>query len=77
MLSPLSSTFRFYQKKIIHLLEHYNFMNRNLASKHHQSELTAKQNTELFPEETGLYICVFPTKDTVKKYGIMLLALLL
>ena len=52
-------------------------MNRYLVSKHHQSELTAKQNMELCQEEMGLYICVSLTKDTVKKYGIMLLEALL
>lgn len=58
-------------------LWHYDFMNRNSVSKHRQSELTAKQNMELCPEETALSTCVSPTKDTVKKYGTMLLAVLL
>ena len=58
-------------------LDHYYFMNINFVSKHHQSELIAKQNMELCQEEMGLYICVSLTKDTVKKYGIMLLAALL
>lgn len=59
------------------LHEHYEFVSRNLVLRHRQSELTAKQNMELCPEEMGLYICVSPTKDTVKKYGIMLLVALL
>lgn len=80
ILYPLSTIFPFYCFFFYFLhfsFEYDDFMNRNSVSKHRQSELTVKQNMELYPEEMGLYICVSPTKDTVKKYGIMPLAILL
>ena len=45
------SSFRFILQTF---LDHYYFMNRNSVSKHHQSELIAKQNMELCQEEMGL-----------------------
>lgn len=46
-------------------------------SKHHQLELTAKLNMGHCPEEMEPYICDSLIKDTVRKYGIMLLGALL
>lgn len=48
-------------------------MNRNLASKPRQLELTARQSMGHFPEEMERYIFVSLVKDIMRKYGIMLL----
>ena len=51
--------------------------NRILVLKRHQLESTVKQNMAPFPEEMEPYTFVFLTKDTVKRFGTMLLDALL
>ncbi len=55
----------------------YLFVDRNLVSKHHRLESTAKLSMGHCPEEMELYICDSLIKDTVRKYGIMPLGALL